>query len=151
MALPVSPTAAVACVAVAACGAWPAAAESIDVTPSAPRPGQQVHISVPGCGTGPTAHIAVSTAFTANVTLYGKADTGDADPTIRQELKPGTYPVTAYCGASTVRGKISVTANDRTPAGRDDGTNNWLLFVVAVVIAGVATVFLLGRRRRDLS
>jgi hypothetical protein len=151
MALPGSRTAALACAAVAACGGWTAAAESIDVTPGTPHPGQQVHISVPGCGTGPTAHIAVSTAFTANVTLYGKADTGDADPTIRQELKPGTYPITAYCGANTVQGKISVAPGDRPSAGHDGGTNNWLLLVVAVVIAGVATVFLLGRRRKGLS
>ena len=151
MALPGFRTATLACAAAVACGAWPAAAATIVVTPSTPHPGQQVHISVPDCGTGPTAHVAVSAAFTANVTLYGKADTGDADPTIRQELKPGTYPITAYCGASTVQGKISVTADDRPSAGHDGGTNNWLLVVLAVVIAGVAAVFLLGRRRKGVS
>src|SRR3954451_10958296 len=147
MALPGSRTAALACLAIAACGAWPAAAGSIVVTPSTPHPGQQVHISVPGCGTGPTAHVAVSTAFTANVTLYGKADTGDADPTIRQELKPGTYPITAYCGASTVQGQISVTAGDHTSGG--PGT--WPLLVLVLVVAGVAGAFVVGRRRRSVS
>jgi hypothetical protein len=137
--------------AITACVAWPAAAETIDVTPGSPHPGQKVHISVPGCSTGPTAHTAASQAFAGDVTLYGKADTGDADPVIRPDLKPGTYPITAHCGANTVRGQISVTAEDRPSAGHDDRTYNWLLFVAAVVIAGVTSAFLLGRRRRNLS
>jgi LPXTG-motif cell wall-anchored protein len=127
-----------------------AGAATIDVTPSSSHPGERVHISVPGCSAGPTAHIAVSPAFTGNVTLFGKADTGDADPVIRQELKPGVYPITAYCGASTVQGQISIIAGDRPSAG-DGKTNNWLLLVVALVIAGVAGVFLIGRRRRPVS
>lgn len=139
-----------ALVAVMACASWPASAQTIVITPDSPHPGQQVHISVPGCGVGPTAHVAVSAAFTGNVTLYGKADTGDADPTIRQELEPGTYPVTAYCGARTVQGQISVVANAPS-AGHDGRTNDWLLIVVALVIAGVASVFLLGRRGKSVS
>jgi hypothetical protein len=144
-------TTTLAMTAVLACASWPAAAQTITVTPDSAHPGQKVHISVPGCSAGPTAHVAVSAAFTGNVTLYGKADTGDADPMIRQELKPGTYPVTAYCGARTVQGQISVTADDRPSAGHDDKTNNWLLIVVGLVIAGVLTVFLLGRRGRNVS
>jgi len=143
-------TTTMATVAVLACASWPAAAQTIVVTPSSAHPGQKVHISVPDCSAGPTAHVAVSSAFVGNVTLYGKADTGDAEPVIRQELRPGTYPITAYCGARTVQGQISVTAEGRPSAGPGDRTNNWLFAVVALVIAGVAAAFLLGRRRRDL-
>lgn len=125
-----------------------AGAATIDVTPSSSHPGEKVHISVPGCGVGPSSHVAVSPAFAGNVALFGKADTGDADPVIRQELKPGVYPITAYCGTSTVRGQISVTAGKGPSAGDDGKTNGWLLLVVALVIAGVAATFLLGRRRR---
>lgn len=128
-----------------------AGAATIDVTPGSAHPGERVHISVPGCGVGPDAHVAISPAFTGNVTLFGKADTGDADPTIRQELKPGVYPITAYCGDNTVRGQISVTAGARPSAGQDGRTNNWLLLVVALVIAGVAGTFLIGRWRRPVS
>lgn len=135
----------------AACLSWPAAAQTIVVTPGSVHPGDRVHISVPGCGVGPTQHVAVSTAFTANVTLYGKADTGDADPALRQDLKPGTYPITAYCGARSVQGLISVTAGERPSSGTDDDTDNWLLLVVVIVLAGVASVFLLGRRGRRVS
>jgi hypothetical protein len=138
-------------VAIMACAAGPATAATIVVTPGSPHPGQKVHISVNGCSTGPTAHTATSQAFTGDVTLYGKADTGDADPMIRPDLKPGTYPITAHCGTKNVQGQISVTADDRPSAGHDERMNNWLLLVVAVVIAGVASAFLLGRRRRNLS
>jgi hypothetical protein len=147
-------TAALACagtLAGAGAAAAPATADTIAVTPGSPHPGQQVHISVPGCAAGPAAHVAVSPAFTANVTLYGKADTGDADPTIRQELRPGSYPVTAYCGTGTVKGTIFVSADD-TPSGGPGGeTNNWLLVVVFVVVAGVVAAFVLGRRGRRVS
>ena len=95
--------------------ASPAAAQTIPVTPSSPHPGQKVHISVPGCGVGPTAHTAMSEAFTRDVTLYGKADTGDADPMIKKELKPGTYPITAFCGGTlTVHGQVVVTGKGGT-------------------------------------
>jgi hypothetical protein len=91
--------------------ASPAAAQTILVTPGSPHPGQKIHISVPGCSTGPTPHTAESAAFTRTVTLYGKADTGDADPTIKKELKPGTYPISADCGAGhVVRGQVVVAA-----------------------------------------
>lgn len=143
-------TSVMALVAVMSCASWPASAQTIVVTPGAARPGQQVHISVPDCGIGPTAHVAVSAAFTGNVTLFGKADTGDADPTIRQDLKPGVYPVTAYCGARTVQGQISVVAG-RPSAGHDGKTNNWLLVLVALVAAGVVAAFVLGRRGKTVS
>ncbi|WP_345472272.1 hypothetical protein [Actinoallomurus oryzae] len=147
-------TAALACAATltgAGPAATPATADTISVTPGSAHSGQQIHISVPGCATGPTAHVAVSPAFTANVTLYGKADTGDADPTIRQELKPGSYPITAYCGAGTVKGTVSVAADDTPSGGQGGETNNWLLIVVFVVVAGVVTAFVLGRRGKRVS
>jgi hypothetical protein len=144
-------TTTMAMVAVLTCVSWPAVAQTIVVTPGSPRPGQKVHISVPGCSAGPTAHVAVSSAFVGNVTLYGKADTGDAEPVIRQEAKPGTYPITAYCGARTVQGQVSVTGEDHPSAGPGDRTNNWLFGVIALVVAGVAAVFVLGRRRKGLS
>lgn len=127
-------------------GAARAAGQDIVVTPSAPHPGQRVHISVPGCSIGPTAHTAVSAAFPADVTLHGKADTGDADVLIRPELKPGTYAIAAHCGTSTVRGRIAVTG-DVVPAARHDGkTDYWLLVVPALVLAVVGGAFLLRRR-----
>jgi hypothetical protein len=140
-----------ACAAVMVCGAWSGGAQNIVVTPTAPHPGQRVHISVPGCSTGPTPHTAISAAFTGDVTLYGKADTGDADPTIRQELKPGTYPITAHCGANhTVQGQIAVAANVPSAGhGQDRRTADyWLLASAAVILAAIAGAVLLRRRGR---
>jgi hypothetical protein len=134
-----------------ACGVLPAAAETIVVTPSAPHPGQKVHISVPGCATGSTPHTAVSAAFTGDVTLYGKADTGDADPTIKQELKPGTYPITAHCGANhTVVGQVAIAAGARPSAGHEppqSHTADWFLVAAAIAIAAIASALLLRGRR----
>ena len=126
--------------------AGPAAAQTIVVTPSAPRPGQRVHISVPGCSTGPTAHTAVSAAFPGVVTLHGKADTGDADITLKPDLKPGTYAITAHCEARNVQGQIAVVSDDA--GGHQQPTNYWLLAVPALVLAVIAGAFLLLRRRR---
>lgn len=132
-------------------GVLPAAAETIVVTPSAPRPGQKVHISVPGCGTGSTPHTAVSAAFTGNVTLHGKADTGDADPTIKQELKPGTYPITAHCGTNhTVIGQVAIAVGERPSPGHEPPTSHtmdWFLVAVAIAIAAIASALLLRGRR----
>lgn len=128
--------------------AGPAAAQTIVVTPSAPRPGQRVHISVPGCSTGPTAHTAVSAAFPSVVTLHGKADTGDADIIIKPDLEPGTYAITAHCEARTVLGRIAVVSGDENnTGGHEQPTNYWLLAVPAVVLAAVAGAFVLLRRR----
>lgn len=140
-----------ACAAVMVCGAWSGGAQNIVVTPNAPHPGQRVHISVPGCSTGPTPHTAISTAFTGDVTLYGKADTGDADPTIRQELKPGTYPITAHCGTNrTVQGQIAVAANVPSAGHERDRrtADYWLLASAAIILAAIAGGVLLRRRGR---
>ena len=97
------------------------------------------------------AHTAISAAFTGDVTLYGKADTGDADPTIRQELKPGTYPITAHRGANhTVQGQIAVTANVPS-AGHQQNRRTadyWLLASTALILAAIAGAVLLRRRGR---
>ncbi|GAB3960884.1 hypothetical protein GCM10029978_011550 [Actinoallomurus acanthiterrae] len=104
-------TATVAAVVATGLGAAPAAAQGIDVTPNTPHAGQRIHISVPDCSVGPTPHIAKSEAFTRDVTLYGKADTGDGDPRLKKDLRPGTYAITASCGnGRTVRGQIVVVA-----------------------------------------
>ena len=96
-------------------GAAPAAAQGIDVTPNTPHAGQRIHISVPDCSVGPTPHIAKSEAFTRDVTLYGKADTGDGDPRLKKDLRPGTYAITASCGnGRTVRGQIVVAKAGRS-------------------------------------
>jgi hypothetical protein len=129
-------------------GAWPAAARAVGqdivVTPGAPHPGERVHISVPGCSVGPTEHTAVSAVFPADVTLHGKAETGDADVTIRPDVKPGTYAIAAHCGTTTVQGRIAVTGESGQPARRK--TDYWLLIVPVLVLAAVAGVFLLRRR-----
>ncbi|GAA4620975.1 hypothetical protein GCM10023196_007060 [Actinoallomurus vinaceus] len=92
-------------------GAAPAAAQGIGVTPDTPHAGQRIHISVPDCSVGPTPHIAKSEAFTRDVTLYGKADTGEGDPRLKKDLQPGTYAITASCGnGRTVRGQVVVVA-----------------------------------------
>ncbi|MEV5708801.1 hypothetical protein [Actinoallomurus sp. NPDC052274] len=102
--------AAVAAVAATGLGAAPAAADGIAVSPHSPRPGQRIHISVPDCSVGPTAHIAKSPAFTRDVALYGKADTGEGDPRIKKDLSPGKYAIVASCGAGrTVHGEVVVT------------------------------------------
>lgn len=99
-----------AAAAVAGPGAAPAMADGITVSPAAPLPGERIHISVAGCSVGPTAHVARSGAFTAPVTLYGKGDAGEGDPRLRQHLRPARYPITASCGATTVRGEVDVAA-----------------------------------------
>lgn len=104
-------TATVMAVVATGLGAAPAAAQGIDVTPNTPHAGQRIHISVPGCSVGPTPHIAKSAAFAHDVTLYGKADTGEGDPRLKKDLAPGTYAITASCGKGrTVRGQIVVVA-----------------------------------------
>jgi hypothetical protein len=120
-----------------------AGGETIVVTPDAPRPGQKVHISVSGCSVGPTPHTATSAAFTGTVALYGKADTGNADAVIRQELKPGTYPITAHCGANTVRGQIAV----RTAGRGGPSPDYWLIATVVLILVAIAGVLLRLRRR----
>jgi hypothetical protein len=97
------------------------------------------------------AHTAISAAFTGDVTLYGKADTGDGDPTIRQELKPGTYPITAHCGANhTVQGQIAVAANVPS-AGHQQNRRTAdyrLLASAALILAAIAGAVLLRRHGR---
>jgi hypothetical protein len=112
---------------------------SIVVTPGEARPGQKVHISVPDCAVGPTEHSAASAAFTRDVVLSGKADTGDADAVLRKELKPGTYAITAHCGAAqSVRGQVVVRG------GTGDMAPYWLLGVL--LVAAGAGILLLRRR-----
>lgn len=123
-----------------------AGGQSIVVTPSAPQAGQKIHISVPGCSTGPTPHTATSDAFTSAVPLYGKADTGDADAVLRQGLKPGTYPITAHCGASTVEGQIAV-AGPVAPH-RGPSPEYWLIAAVALILASLAGTVVRRRRAR---
>ncbi|MEV5746410.1 hypothetical protein AB0L00_01205 [Actinoallomurus sp. NPDC052308] len=108
--VPKAVAAAVVAVAATGLGAAPAAADGIAVSPHSPRPGQRIHISVPDCSVGPTAHIAKSLAFTRDVALYGKADTGEGDPRIKKDLSPGKYAIVASCGAGrTVHGEVVVT------------------------------------------
>jgi hypothetical protein len=121
-----------------------AGGQSIVVTPDAPRPGQKVHISVSGCSVGPSAHTATSAAFTGTVALHGKADTGNADAVIRQELKPGTYPITAHCGATTVRGEIAV----RTAGRNGPSPDYWLIATAALILAAIAGTLVRLRRRK---
>jgi hypothetical protein len=149
-----------------ALGAPPAGAQTIPVTPGSPHPGQRVHISVPDCGAGRSPHTATSAAFASTVTLYGKSDTGEADPTIRRDLAPGTYPITAFCDASrTVRGQVVVTgitarpspqhaasvgsspAASRTP--HDSTGAYWVLGAVAAALAAGAAVMLIRARSTD--
>ncbi|MFL6056925.1 MAG: hypothetical protein ACJ72W_29100 [Actinoallomurus sp.] len=109
-------TAAVTAVVATGLGAAPAAADGISISPHSPRPGQRIHISVPGCSVGPTPHIAKSAAFAHDVTLYGKADTGEGDPKLKKNLRPGPYAIVASCGdGSTVRGEVVVVAKDGKP------------------------------------
>ncbi len=148
-------TATLLAAAVLGTGALPATAQTIPVTPDSPRPGQRVHVSVPGCGVGTVPHTVRSAAFTHDVTLYGKSDTGEGDPTIRKDAAPGAYPITAYCEKSTVHGQVVVTAE---PAGgtapspaAHGGTGStaayWLLGAAATfMIAGAGAVLLFSRR-----
>jgi hypothetical protein len=127
-------------VAAAGVGIPAAEAQTIVVTPDSPRAGQRIHISVPECGVGPEKHEATSAAFTADVMLSGKADTGGADPMIRKDLKPGTYAITAHCGAAgIVRGQLVIK-----PA--PDSAPYWVAAALVVVLAGGAGVLLLRRR-----
>jgi hypothetical protein len=155
-----------AALAVIALGAPSAGAQTIPVTPGSPHPGQRVHISVPDCGTGRSPHTATSAAFASTVTLHGKSDTGEADPTIRGDVAPGAYPITAFCDAHrTVRGQVVVAGNPATPAPRGvpsagtspaasgtahDSTGvSWMLGAVAAVMAGGAGVMLIRARNAD--
>lgn len=143
-----------------------AAAQTIPVTPGSPHPGQRVHISVPGCGTGNSTHTAMSAAFTGAVTLYGKSDTGEADPTIRRDARPGTYPITAFCGVNrTVRGQVVVARAVPSPAtggapsaspspaasigAHGSSAAYWVLGAIAVALAGGAGIMLVRARGAD--
>jgi hypothetical protein len=109
-------TATVAAVVATGLGAAPAAADGISISPHSPHPGQRIHISVPGCSVGPTAHVAKSAAFTHDVTLYGKADTGEGDPKLKKNLRPGPYAIIATCdNGSTVHGEVVVVAKGAKP------------------------------------
>lgn len=97
-------------------GAAPAAADGIAVSPHSPHPGQRIHISVPDCSVGPTPHIARSAAFTRDVILYGKADTGEGDPRLKRDLRPGPYAIVASCGdGRTLHGEVVVAARAGRP------------------------------------
>jgi hypothetical protein len=110
-------TATVAAVVATGLGAAPAAADGISISPHSPHPGQRIHISVPGCSVGPTAHVAKSVAFTHDVTLYGKADTGEGDPKLKKNLRPGPYAIVASCGnGSTIHGEVVVVAKAGIPS-----------------------------------
>jgi hypothetical protein len=112
-----------AALAATAADAAPAVAQGISVTPATPRPGQRIHISVPDCGVGPTPHTARSPAFTHDVVLYGKADTGEGEPRIRKDLRPGAYAITASCGRGhTVHGQVVVAAKIKKPGGAPVGS-----------------------------
>lgn len=110
-------TAAVAVAAVTGLSATPAVADGVVVSPGTPRPGQRIHISVSGCSAGPTPHVARSQAFRHAVTLYGKADTGEADPRLKKGLPTGTYPITASCGDHAVHGRVVVIAGGGPSGG----------------------------------
>jgi hypothetical protein len=139
-------------------GAPAALADTIHVTPDSARPGQRIHLSVPGCGAGASPHSATSTAFTQAITLYGKSDTGEGDATIRAGLSPGTYPISAKCDAThVVRGQILVAGNggrapqpSATPAkpAGGSGAGYWVLGAVAFLVAIGATV-VFARNRSD--
>ncbi|WP_018654758.1 hypothetical protein [Actinomadura flavalba] len=66
--------------------------------------GRRTEVVVPGC-TG-TGDYAESRAFTARVSLSGD---GSGVATVRPDAPLGRHPVTARCGARTVRGAIVVT------------------------------------------
>jgi LPXTG-motif cell wall-anchored protein len=133
----------------------PALADGIRVSPGEASPGQRVHITVPDCGVGPTRHTVTSRAFAHRATLYGKAETGKADPRIKSGLAPGTYGIKAFCGERrTVLGQVVVAGQHRPAAGpaasaRRSGSNGpyWALAAVLAVLAGGAGLFALRRRR----
>lgn len=104
-------------------GAATAHADGITVWPATPPPGARIHIAVPGCSVGPTAHVARSDAFTKPVTLYGKGDAGQGDPRLKNGLRPGRYAITASCGGGvTVRGEVTITAGGGRPRDGAPGT-----------------------------
>lgn len=137
-------------------GAQPVSTQTIFVTPGSAHPGQKIHISVPDCGVGSTPHIATSAAFARNITLYGKSDTGEGDPTIKKDLAPGTYPITATCEpGQTAHGQVVVavahptaTASPATAGGGSTSIAFWALGTAMLVIAACAGILLARARSR---
>lgn len=126
----------------------PAPGDGIRVSPGEARAGQQVHLTVPDCAVGPTRHTATSPAFTHRATLHGKADTGEADTRIRYGLAPGTYRITASCGANTLFGRVVVAGPPPRPAQRSGGSNGvyWVLAAAAATGGGALLIARLRRR-----
>lgn len=94
-----------------------AAADGITISPAHARAGQQISLSVADCSVGSARHWVSSKAFAGEVTLGGKADTGDTTVRIRAGLAPGTYAVTAHCGGSHIqKGSLVVVAGGSNPA-----------------------------------
>lgn len=124
----------------------PMPADGIHVSPGQARPGQRVHIAVPDCAVGPTRHTATSDAFTGRATLFGKADTGEADVTLKNGLAPGAYRITASCGTNTVLGQVVVPGERRAPTHRSK--SNAVYWALAGVLGG-GVALLIARRRRS--
>lgn len=127
----------------------PTPADGIHVSPGQARPGQRVHLTVPDCAVGPTRHTATSDAFTGRTTLYGKADTGEADVRLKDGLAPGAYRITASCGTSTVLGQVVVPGERRhtvNPHRSESYAAYWA--AVAAALAGGAALLIARRRRR---
>jgi hypothetical protein len=92
------------------------AADGVTVWPAHAHAGERISLSVAGCSVGSVRHWASSKAFDQDVTLDGKADTGNAAAEVRKGLAPGTYAITAHCGGSHVaKGSLIVDAGAARP------------------------------------
>ncbi|MFH9548991.1 hypothetical protein [Streptomyces sp. NPDC017435] len=82
---------------------------SVSVTPSTPKPGDEVTLKVSGCG-GRTA-TAVSNAFVADAQLVGGGGSGGTlvgDTRVRSSIGTGTYDVQITCVDFKVKGRIKI-------------------------------------------
>ncbi|WP_067489012.1 hypothetical protein [Actinomadura hibisca] len=102
-------------VAPAAGEATASASKHVTVAPKVAQPGQRVELRVPGCAVGAQRHWASSPAFAGNVTLGGMADFGTGVATLKKDVRPGSYTVTAHCGPRTVTGKVKVSTRRSWP------------------------------------
>ncbi|MFJ3229534.1 hypothetical protein [Streptomyces sp. NPDC086787] len=97
--------------------AYAADGGSVSVTPSSAAPGGDVALRVTGCGA--RTGTAVSDVFVSDSTLTGSGGSLGGESKVRSSATPGRYDVRVSCGATQVKGTLTVTAGGAGAVGPD--------------------------------
>jgi hypothetical protein len=128
---------------------------AVAVAPTAPRPGDDVRVTVDGCD-GRTG-TAASDAFVAEARLTGTGADGrlSGETRVRSGARPGPYPVRVRCdGVPERRTAVTVAgARAEAEAEADAAAPGVAQTVTGLVLAGVAAAVVVlvprtARRRR---